>query len=166
MLATGLWDDLLGTLRAERATYHHLSTLLTQEHEALRQMSSDQLLSLTEKKKIVLSDLRDLDTRRLTLFESLFGSHPIHTPLDWLPYLTNAQAPWGGQASAEFREVLKIARRVADQGRQNAELTHRGLGIVREALRLIHRGGNQEPTYEGSGEISMPEVTSSISVHG
>jgi hypothetical protein len=166
MNSTGLWDDLLGTLRAERTTYHHLSTLLTQEHEALRQMTSDLLLELTEKKKVVLSDLRDLDTRRLGLFDALLGLQVIQTPLDWLPYLTNAQAPWGGQASAEYREVLKVARLVADQGRQNAELTHRGLGIVREALRLIHGGGEQEPTYQGSGEIQLPRVTSSLSVHG
>lgn len=166
MNSTGLWDDLLGTLRAERTTYHHLSTLLTQEHEALRRMTSDLLFDLTEKKKLVLSDLRDLDTRRLGLFETLLGAQPIHTPLDWLPHLTQAQAPWGGQASAEFREVLKVARLVADQGRQNAELTHRGLGIVREALRLIHGGGDEEPTYQGSGEIQLPPVTSSLSVHG
>lgn len=166
MNSTGLWDDLLGTLRAERTTYHHLSTLLSQEHDALRRMSSDLLLDLAEKKKVVLSDLRDLDTRRLTLFETLLGSQKILTPLDWLPHLTQAQAPWGGQASAEFREVLKVARRVVDQGRQNAELTHRGLGLVREALRLIHGGGSQEPTYQGSGEIRLPSVTSSLSVHG
>ncbi|GEM_PF-4833837 len=166
MDSKGLWDDLLGTLRAERTAYHHLSTLLTQEHDALRRMASDLLLELSEKKKVVLSDLRDLDTRRSSLFEALLGSQGIRTPLDWLPALSKAQPPWGGQASAEFREVLKVARRVADQGRQNAELTHRGLGMVREALRLIHGGGNQEPTYEGSGEIRMPAVTSSLSVRG
>jgi hypothetical protein len=166
MNSPGLWDDLLGTLRAERTTYQHLSMLLAQEHEALRRMTSDLLLDLAEKKKVVLSDLRDLDTRRLGLFETLLGSQPIRTPLDWLTHLAKAQAPWGGQASAEFREVIKVARLVADQGRQNAELTHRGLGMVREALRLIHGGGNQEPTYEGSGEIRLPSVTSSLSVHG
>ena len=83
--ASELWDDLLGTLRAERTTYQHLSTLLTQEHEALRQMTSDRLLDLTEKKKVVLSDLRDLDSRRLGLFETLLGYQSIQTPLDWLP---------------------------------------------------------------------------------
>jgi len=164
--AVGSWGDLLGTLRAERTTYQHLLVLLTQEHDALRTMSSDLLLDLAEQKTVVLSDLRDLDTRRLRLFESLMGIPSVPTPLDWLPHLVHAQAPWGGQASAEFREVLKVARRVADLGRQNAELTHRGLGIVREALRLIHRGGNQDPTYEGSGEIRLPPVTSSLSVHG
>jgi flagellar biosynthesis/type III secretory pathway chaperone len=166
MNSTALWSDLLGTLRAERTTYHHLFTLLTQEHDALRRMASSPLLELAENKKVVLSDLRDLDTRRVTLFESLLGPHSIHAPLDWLPHLTQALPPWGGQAAAEFREVVKVARRVADQGRQNAELTHRGLGMVREALRLIHGGGNQDSTYEGSGEIRMPSVTSSLSVHG
>jgi len=166
MNAPGLWDDLLGTLRSERTTYHHLSTLLMQEQDALRRMASDLLLDITEKKKMVLSDLRDVDARRLALFETLLGPQRIQTPLDWLPHLAKAQAPWGGQASAEFQDVIKVARLVADQGRQNAELTHHGLGIVREALRLIHGGGNQETTYEGSGEIRLPSVTSSLSVHG
>jgi len=166
MNSGGLWDDLLGTLRAERTSYHHLSTLLTQEQDALRLMASDSLLDLTEKKKLVLSDLRDLDSRRLTLFETLLGPQLIHTPLDWIPFLGQAQTPWGGQASAEFREVVKVARSVARQGRQNSELTYRGLGMVREALRLIHGGGLQEPTYQGSGEMQLPPVTSSLSVHG
>ena len=166
MNSSGLWDDLLGILRAERTSYHHLSTLLTQEHEALRRMASGSLLELTEKKKVVLSDLRDLDSRRLTLFETLLGPQLVHTPLDWIPFLRKAQAPWGGQASVEFREVVNVARSVAGQGRQNAELTHHGLGMVREALRLIHGGGIHEPTYQGSGEMQMPPVTSSLSVHG
>jgi len=166
MNSSRLWDDLLGTLRAERTSYHHLSALLAQEHDALRRMASDSLLELNEKKKAVLSELRDLDSRRLTLFETLLGPQLIHTPLDWIPFLRQAQPPWGGQASAEFREVIKVARNVAGQGRQNAELTHRGLGMVREALRIIHGGGIQEPTYQGSGEMQLPPVTSSLSVHG
>ncbi len=166
MNSRGLWDDLLGTLRAERTSYHHLFTLLTQEHDALRHMASDSLRDLTEKKKVVLSDLRDLDSRRLALFETLLGPQLIHTPLDWIPFLRNAPQPWGGQASAEFREVVNVARNVADQGRHNAELTHRGLGMVREALRLIHGGGLQEPTYQGTGEMQLPPVTSSLSVLG
>ena len=90
MNAPGLWDDLLGTLRSERTTYHHLSTLLMQEQDALRRMASDLLLDITEKKKMVLSDLRDLDARRLALFETLLGPQLIQTPLDWLPHLAKA----------------------------------------------------------------------------
>jgi len=160
------WKDLLGLLRAERTTYQHLSTLLTQELDALRAISNQALIELAEKKKIVLEDLRFLDQRRVQLFTRLLGPMPTPNPTEWLRQLSQAPAPGGPRALLEFKGVISIARKVAEQGRQNAELTHRGVSMVREALRLIHSGGDVEPTYQGTGALRLPLSTASLSVHG
>ncbi len=159
------WEDLLSLLRAERTTYQHLSNLLTQELDALRTICDQALLELAEKKKVVLEDLRFLDQRRVMLLARLLGPMPKN-PTEWLPQLSRGPSPWGPQTSLEFKEVMKIARKVAEQGRQNAELTHRGVSMVREALRLIHSGGDVEPTYQGTGALRLPTFTSSLSVEG
>lgn len=160
------WEGLLSLLCAERTTYQHLSTLLTQELGALRTISDPALVELAEKKKIVLEDLRSLDQRRVVLFTRLLGPIATPNPTEWLHHLSLAPAPWGARASLEFKGLMSIARKVAEQGRQNAELTHRGVSMVREALRLIYSGGEVEPTYQGSGALRLPSFTSSLSVHG
>lgn len=160
------WADLLSLLRAERTTYQNLLTLLTQELEALRTICDPVLMELAEKKKVVLEDLRILDQRRVALFGRLLAPMPRPNPMEWVKQLSQAPSPWGPQASWEFKELITIARKVAAQGRQNAELTHRGVSMVREALRLIYSGGEVEPTYQGSGALRLPTLTSSLSVHG
>ena len=160
------WEDLLSLLRAERTTYQHLSTLLTQELDALRAFSDQGLLEIAEKKKVVLEDLRFLDQRRVNLFTRLLRPMSPQNPTEWLQHLSQASSPWGAQASLEFKGVMVIARTVAQQGRQNAELMHRGVSMVREALRLIYSGGEVEPTYQGSGTLRLPTFTSSLSVQG
>ena len=166
MNQTESWEDLLSLLRAERTTYQHLSTLLAQELDALKTISDQSLLSLAEKKKVVLEDLRFLDQRRNLLITRLIGPPPSQNPSQWLQHVSQIPAPWGSRISLEFKGVISVAKKVANQGRQNAELTHRGVSMVREALRLIHSGGEIEPTYQGTGALRLPSLTSSLSVRG
>jgi len=160
------WEDLLSLLRSERTTYQQLSTLLIRELDALRNFSDQTLLELAEKKTFVLEELRVLDQRRVFLFARLLGPIRTPNPSEWLRMLPHGPSPWGAQATQEFQNVISLARTVGQQGRQNAELAHRGVSMVREALRLIYSGGEVDPVYQGSGTLRLPTLTSSLSIRG
>ena len=161
-----LWERLLQTLRAEHAAYQSLSTLLSEEHDLLQRMDHQGLPNLTERKEVLLVDLRSLEQRRKVLVKDLVGDHQHSHPSEWLKLLSQAPTPWGTRSATELERVLTVAREVAEEGSRNARLIHRGLAMVREALRLIYGGGSQEPVYGESGHLNVPQVTWSVSVHG
>jgi flagellar biosynthesis/type III secretory pathway chaperone len=162
----GSWESLQQTLRGERETFHQLSAILLEEHQLLRHMDHHSLSDLAERKEKILGQAKGLEENRTALFLSLLGVDSSSNPMEIMKVLSEQRTPEAQAVREELEAVLEVARTIAAQTRDNASLIHKGLTMVREALRLIYDGAGVTPVYGGSGTLQFPTVNSSMSVRG
>lgn len=160
------WQELEHVLKAEQDAYRRFSVLLAEEHEALCRFDPLPLPPLTLRKEELLRELQVLERQRLGLCHLVTGDAENQNPETVRHVFSEMDHPEGRALSEQMTGMLALARDAAKQAKRNATLIFRGLSMVREALRLIHAGGDIAPVYGEGGYCRLPPGPSSLSVEG
>jgi hypothetical protein len=157
------WDGLLVMLAEAQSSYQEYIALLSHEERTLRIMDRQGLTDVNGQKEQVLNRMCRLEQQVERDLQQLAG---VTVPQNIGSWLKKAGHPRAQSAHAMLAELLRLARRIQEQGKKNEALIQRIQYRVREAIHFIYTGMGTGPVYQGSGTLNFPSVPSSVHLQG
>jgi hypothetical protein len=157
------WERLLVILEEAQSSFQQYFSLLSHEEHTLRTMDPKGLTDVNSQKEQVLDAMCRLAQQVERELRWLAGLEAHESIWSWLK---KARDPRAQLAHGMLTELLRLARRIQEQGKRNEDFIRRIQHRVREAIHFMYTGVGTGPVYQGSGTLNFPSVPSSVHLQG